>query len=827
MNEDLPLLLARELHLRTVLVLIGLVLAAIIVIQKKRKNRKSAGSSGRGSRVNRIGFMFNFREGTFPDRPYLLYRMVPMAELLRESGSQLFMYSPRHVDPDTGTVLGYVIDNGRFVETESAVPHVNGNWYLGSDLSIHGEGMSGPQFQRWAKDNDIEIYPPPDFSRLLKDKYRTFRLLAKFDRTLHPHTELYVPARDQVAQFLDRGDAVYLKPRRGNQGNGVLVLERDAEGFRLARYERKRRHVTTGEALPALVEAINRVVGDERYVIQEGIDVERCGDASFIVRVIMVHDGQRWHWIHKAVRAAPGSHVANTSQGGSNHTLVDLFSMVYTHQDVDWLVDRVRHVSFAITSYLEGRYPDRLMEIAFDFVIDRQRNVHIVELNTHPGMTKPGMPLHNAFEDIFNRTPQEQVLYDRYVVGHATHLARFLQKKLQERGGSKRQESPPATPQDGQAVIKRVEVAAKPPTGLRLLLVGDTGFGEPYQERLEEQGGINVLKKKGYDYSLEKVSELLEQSDFVVANLETPLTDLAISPLYGKKRYIHWSHPARGPGTLKRHGIDAVSLANNHAFDYGDAGLRQTLEALQEHGLSWLGAGRHAAEASRPLVREFVFGRSSFTLAVVAGKHRTRKYDYHYYAATGAGGVNGWTRSSATDQIRTLRQTGPGALIVAFPHWGHNYKWRTGRQTRLAHELIDAGADIVIGHGAHMMQEIEQYRGRWVIYGLGNFVLNSPGRYQKSKDAVPFSLAARLDVQSKQEEHSLSLRLYPLFSDNRKTNYQPRLVTDQELQEVLACLVDRSPAPNHLRKHLAPGKDDLGHFLAVDLPWPASLGPGS
>ncbi len=168
------------------------------------------------------------------------------------------------------------------------------------------------------------------------------------------------------------------------------------------------------------------------------------------------------------------------------------------------------------------------------------------------------------------------------------------------------------------------------------------------------------------------------------------------------------------------------------------------------------------------------------------------------------------------EQIQKLRQENPCAYIVAFPHWGSNYNWKSKKQARLARIMVDAGADLVIGHGAHMAQEIEQYRGKWIFYSLGNFVFNSPGRYQK-ESAHPYSLAARLDIAQKNEILSLTLRAYPIFSDNRISNYQPRLVSKKEFNQLRSELFQHSNLPTQLTKQISLGKDDIGYYLNFNL----------
>jgi len=351
---------------------------------------------------------------------------------------------------------------------------------------------------------------------------------------------------------------------------------------------------------------------------------------------------------------------------------------------------------------------------------------------------------------------------------------------------------------------------------LRLLFLGDLDFGESYIRTSRRGRNNNVLRDKGYDYCLEKLKPLLIRSHFIVANLETTLSDLTDSPLAGKKSYIHRGHPGLVPETLHSHFIRTVSLANNHSLDYGLEGLGQTVTNLERGGLEWFGAGHNEAEAAESFLQDFPISGHTFHLAVAAGFEYRKAYDeiYAFYAGEKKGGVNLWNEASAGEQIQTLRQSDPNRFIVAFPHWGQNYQWKTKQQTRLARAIIDAGADIVIGHGAHMMQEVEFYRGKWIIYSLGNFLFNSPGRYHQ-KNVDPFSLIAEVDILEADGDLTATLKLYPIFSDNLATNYQPRLLKAEEPAEVWRLLVRHGPDPGHLKQKLALGQDEIGPFLSL------------
>ena len=347
-----------------------------------------------------------------------------------------------------------------------------------------------------------------------------------------------------------------------------------------------------------------------------------------------------------------------------------------------------------------------------------------------------------------------------------------------------------------------------------ILFGGDTHFGESYLKEYESEGSENVLATRGYGHSLAFIEPLAINSDLAIVNLETPVTDIASSPFEGEKNYIHWSDVEQTPAALKALNVAAVSLANNHSLDFGIPGLEQTLSALSRHGIVTVGAGRNEAQAAKPYRREFRLGSRAFPLVVLAGFEFRENYEekYAFYARGSLGGANAWTREAAVRQVKLARAANPDAFLVLFPHWGANYKWRDKTQARLAHAVIDAGADLILGHGAHMLQEVERYRGRWIVYSLGNFVFNSQGRYEKM-GAEPYSLVARLDVCNDQGQRSMILRLYPIYSDNRVTNFQPYFVTREEFQKVSSLLLKHSRDPTELESHLRTARDDSGRYF--------------
>ena len=358
------------------------------------------------------------------------------------------------------------------------------------------------------------------------------------------------------------------------------------------------------------------------------------------------------------------------------------------------------------------------------------------------------------------------------------------------------------------------------PSVFEVVFVGDTAFGENYQAQYESYGEGNILKTRGYDAQLAKVRNMLIEADLVVANLETPLTDLKISPLAATKSWVHWGDVKLTPRHLLANNISVVGLANNHMFDYGEEGFSQTLDSLDEAGITYFGGGATIGEAGEAFIAQSKINGKTFTLAMISmfvGPSR-EKDSFGVYASEKDRGLNPISFQHVRKEIKRVRKEYAKAFVVLFPHWGANYKWRTDRQEKLAEHMLEEGADLILGHGAHMIQEIEKHDNRWVVYGIGNFMFNSKGRYGKL-DAPPYSAIAKLRVDVLSGVFHKSLRLYPIVTDNRKTDYQTRFVTESEFAEVVSLLDSRYSASfaNDVRCDKEEGNEETRFYMELSL----------
>ena len=169
-------------------------------------------------------------------------------------------------------------------------------------------------------------------------------------------------------------------------------------------------------------------------------------------------------------------------------------------------------------------------------------------------------------------------------------------------------------------------------------------------------------------------------------------------------------------------GVDLVSLANNHAYDYGPTALEDTLDTLRETGIPYVGAGRNIDEARKPVY--FIVGDMKIAFVSATQIERLDTPDTKEATETSPGVFRCWNGAKLLETIREAEENSD--FVVAYIHWGtENQAELDWAQLKQAPELIAAGADLVIGDHPHCLQPIGVIQGVPVIYSLGNFWFNS------------------------------------------------------------------------------------------------------
>jgi poly-gamma-glutamate synthesis protein (capsule biosynthesis protein) len=213
---------------------------------------------------------------------------------------------------------------------------------------------------------------------------------------------------------------------------------------------------------------------------------------------------------------------------------------------------------------------------------------------------------------------------------------------------------------------------------------------------------------------------LLAANDLTLLNLETPITDGGTAE---DKRYL-FRADGRSVEALTSAGVDAVSLANNHSMDYGRVGLADTLTAARRGGLGVFGAGADVTEAFTPW-RTTVRGRR----IAVFGFDQIDDLAEQWSAGPGRSGLAmAFDTDRASAAVSAARNDSD--LVIVMPHWGEEGNpCPTALQRAFAARMVAAGADIVVGAHAHVLQGAGYLRGAFVGFGMGNFLWYSGGLF--------------------------------------------------------------------------------------------------
>ncbi len=252
--------------------------------------------------------------------------------------------------------------------------------------------------------------------------------------------------------------------------------------------------------------------------------------------------------------------------------------------------------------------------------------------------------------------------------------------------------------------------AGNPGQDVTLIAVGDIMLGR-YISR--------IMKTYGSDLPFQEISPSLQGADIAFGNLEAVISPDNIAPVYPHKPYnFHSSDHAAN--ALRKAGFTVLTLANNHAMDYGSDQLMKTIALLRENGIHSFGAGRDIGEARKPAlitVRNIRFCFLGYGVA----------HSGSVYADKQRSGIAPIRLDYIKKDIMALRSQ-VDVLVVSL-HWGIEYEDKpTEQQRAAAHQIIDWGADIILGHHPHVMQGLEFYKGKIIVYSLGNFIFDQKGK---------------------------------------------------------------------------------------------------
>lgn len=277
------------------------------------------------------------------------------------------------------------------------------------------------------------------------------------------------------------------------------------------------------------------------------------------------------------------------------------------------------------------------------------------------------------------------------------------------------------------------------------------------------------IEKKGNKYPFANIERFLDGSDLTVANLEGTVTNMAPKRL--EPDNIVFTFDPSVATTLRDLSFDVVSLANNHIDDFGAEGLRQTKDYLRAADIEYFG--------------DYFNQEEVMTIQDVRGI-RLAFIGFHEFSYAG--------RENVLNLIKQAHQEAD--FVIVYPHWGAEYLPRPDQnQVTLAHQFINVGADIVLGAHPHVVQPIEIYKDKLIVYSMGNFVFdqqfstavkNGLGLglvLRKDRDGLtsvevslfPYSISPRIQVE-----------LYPV--DQAKSFYKQYAAQSTASEDILAAM---------------------------------------
>ena len=300
------------------------------------------------------------------------------------------------------------------------------------------------------------------------------------------------------------------------------------------------------------------------------------------------------------------------------------------------------------------------------------------------------------------------------------------------------------------------------PGEVSLVLAGDVMLGRNVERSIR-------AANRDFRYPFEATAELTRTATIAFANLECPISGRG-TPL--AKTYL-FNAPADAVDGLKFAGFDLVSLANNHTLDYGPIALEDTQSFLSRAGITAVGIATEGRPQS-PVIYE----RNGLRVGFLAYADPQSPFGYAKEFAEFETGPAKAEDSLVADDIRRLRAR--VNVVVVSVHWGIEYAPQADdRQRALGRLMIDAGAQLVVGHHPHVLQETEWYNGGLILYSLGNFVFD-----QHTRPLTRVSRLYRLILSAEGVRHAAFL---PLHIDQ---TWQPRPAA--EVFEPLPRTVSRS-----------------------------------
>lgn len=298
------------------------------------------------------------------------------------------------------------------------------------------------------------------------------------------------------------------------------------------------------------------------------------------------------------------------------------------------------------------------------------------------------------------------------------------------------------------------------PVSLTVSVVGDCTLGT--DENFDYDTSLNAYYESyGSEYFLQNVKSIFSADDLTIANFEGTLTD---SEEREEKQFA-FKAPAEFSSILSDGSVEAVTLANNHSHDYGEQGFTDTLTALDQEGITHFGYDETAVIE--------VKGIKVGLVGIYELKDHLERTE------------------QLKQNIAKVKEEGAVITIVIF-HWGNEKEEiPDSNQMTLGRLAIDEGADLVCGHHPHVLQGIETYKGKNIVYSLGNFCFGG-NSYPSDMDSMIFQQTFTIDKNGVSADNDTNIIPCSISSDYDYNNYQPTPAEGGEADRILNKIEERS-----------------------------------
>lgn len=278
----------------------------------------------------------------------------------------------------------------------------------------------------------------------------------------------------------------------------------------------------------------------------------------------------------------------------------------------------------------------------------------------------------------------------------------------------------------------------------------------------------DVIRDSGYAHPFKHIDSIFQDADIVFSNLEAPFGETG--EVFPQKTYTFQVRPDL-VNVLTAGKINLVSLANNHIMDFGVESLVETMDLLKEHNISFAGAGLNITQARKPALLEINGERVAFLSYSLT-------FPEEFWATDSSAGTCFPSHNFVYEDIKKLKDGND--LVIISCHWSSELLDRPKPyQIELAHKMINAGADIILGHHPHVVQGVEYYKNRVIAYSLGNFIF---GSYSKT---ATVSMILKINWS---EGRINTCKIIPINVYNEIVEFQPRPLLGKEKTDFLENL---------------------------------------